>query len=274
MKFGISDVREEPVKNFVDLPAGGRLFVDLEDARGRALLESNGNFNPSSVRLWNLILQLHNWPTVIDVGANYGEMIATASIPEFAQVFAFEPNPRILPFLKKTLSTLESRVSVLEVAVSDCAKASVDFVLDLRWSGTSKLSDLKSGRMKDLSQIISVPCTSIDVALLGKLRTGFAMKIDVEGNEMAVLKGASQSLNVAVQWAVMLEILHMSIRDIRKLARHHKLFLYRVDENTLVRVSVLNYLKLRRLLLNPSIYRQDAVIMSSTRIYHPIKCDR
>jgi FkbM family methyltransferase len=269
MEFKTIKIPQDAEKNFVDLPGGGQLFVDLEDRRGRVLIESDGNFNPTSVKLWNLVLKLQNWPTVIDVGANYGEMIAWANIPEFAQVFVFEPNPRVLPFLKKTLSTLEFQVSLLEVAVSDCAHPLVDFVLDLGWSGTSKLSHRKSGRMENLSQVISVPCTSMDVALHGKLGTGFAMKIDVEGHEMAVLKGASQSLNDATDWAVMLEILHMSVREIRKLARHHRLYLYRIDENKLVRVSILNYFKLRRLLLNPKIYRQDAVVLSSTRIYQP-----
>ena len=269
MTINGNNSEEDSINNCVDLPCGGQLFVDPADPRGRALVSSGGNLSPYSVKLWNLVLSLRSWPTVLDVGANYGEMIVLANVSDSAKIFAFEPNPQVLPWLKKTLSTLSYQVDLIEVAVSDSPQASVDFLLDQKWSGTSKLSDLELGILdENRFQKIKVPCTSIDTVFQDKLASGFVMKIDVEGGEMAVLRGASQSLKRAHEWAVMIEILHMRVSDISKLARRFKLYLYKKDENVLVRVPSLNYAKLRSMLGNPTIYRKDAVILSSKKMWH------
>ena len=270
MTINGNNSEEDSINNCVDLPCGGQLFVDPADPRGRALVSSGGNLSPYSVKLWNLVLNLRSWPTVIDVGANYDEMIVWANFSDSAKIFAFEPNPQVLPWLMKTLSTLAYQVDLIEVAVSDSPQASVDFLLDQKWSGNSKLSDLELGIPdENRFQKIKVPCTSIDTVFQDKLASGFVMKIDVEGGEMAVLRGASRSLKQANEWAVMFEILHMRVSDISKLARRFKLYLYKTDENVLVRVPSLNYPKLRRMLRNPQIYRQDAVIISSVKYSAP-----
>jgi FkbM family methyltransferase len=250
--------------DWVTLPSGSKIYVDVRDYRGRVLLDTAGNFNPNSVKLWNLILSKRKWPNVIDVGSNYGEMLALANIRGASKVFAFEPNPEVLPFLKKSIRTLPFKVHLFEEAVSNMPYETIDFFIDQVWSGTSKLSELD---LCDSSEFrwrkVSVPCTSIDSKFKGKLNGGFAMKIDVEGHEVKILQGAAEVMNEASEWIVMLEILHMSIRDIARLGRRKKLFLFNLEDLSLVRVPSLNFLKLRRMLRNPKYYQQDAVIASS-----------
>ena len=42
------------------------------------------------------------WTHVIDVGANYGEMLVGVELPQAATVIALEPNPFVIPYLTRT----------------------------------------------------------------------------------------------------------------------------------------------------------------------------
>ena len=251
----------------IGLHSGIKIYVDNRDQRGKILLETDGNFNPNSVNIWNLVLSLRSWPMVIDVGANYGEMLAWGQVDDSSQVFAFEPNPQVIPLLKKTISTLPFGVTLFEEAVSNKPCALIDFVIDQEWSGTSKLSEISlKDSINSRYQKVAVPCTSIDARFGDKLHDGFAMKIDVEGSEIKVLQGASKAMKEACEWIVMLEILHMSFYDITRLAQRKNLFLYNLESSSFVRAPTFNVFKLWKMLHHPKFYRQDAVIASSKEL--------
>ncbi|NKC03252.1 hypothetical protein HED55_07500 [Ochrobactrum haematophilum] len=104
--------------------SGKRIYFDPTDKRGEQLAGSEGTLAPHSLALWNVALKLCPWDYVIDVGCNYGEMLVSADLPVHAEIVAFEPNPRILPYLRKTLSESGTPVRLIERAVADTVKES------------------------------------------------------------------------------------------------------------------------------------------------------
>jgi hypothetical protein len=46
--------------------------------------------------MWRSLLAERPWTHVIDVGANYGEMLVGVELPRAATVIALEPNPFVI----------------------------------------------------------------------------------------------------------------------------------------------------------------------------------
>ncbi|URQ74429.1 MAG: FkbM family methyltransferase [Candidatus Ochrobactrum gambitense] len=206
--------------------SGKRIYFDPSDKRGEQLAGSNGTLAPHSLALWNIALKLYPWGHVIDVGCNYGEMLVSADLPAQAEIVAFEPNPRILPYLRKTLSESGTPVRLIEQAVADTVKESTVFVVDEDWSGTSGLpketDETVFGHNHKHSDI-SVPVTTLDHEFLESQPANICIKIDVEGHEFSVLAGAKKLLEQTPNWAVVLEILHMRHTEIAELAKTYPL---------------------------------------------------
>lgn len=124
---------------------------------------------------------------VYDIGANVGYYTLLASVltGDQGQVVAFEPLPRNIAYLKKhvKLNRLDN-VEIFEAAVSDQAG---EATFDLGAStAMGHLSD--SGELR-------VRVVSLDGLLAaGKISPPDFIKLDVEGAEYHVLKGARQLL--------------------------------------------------------------------------------
>jgi FkbM family methyltransferase len=184
---------------------GKPIYVDLRDGRGRRLIEAGGNFNPPTLAIWHRLLGEDDWTHVIDVGANYGEMLANGKLPKSARIMAVEPNTRVLPFLKKTLSGLDG-VKLFEVALSD-KEGHAKFLVNENWSGLSRI-------VPDGSETTMVPTTTLEKLLkmdgmpLNEMRV--LVKIDVEGHEVNVLRGMIDALPFLQNFCALIEIAHMN----------------------------------------------------------------
>lgn len=120
---------------------------------------------------------------VYDIGAHVGfyTLLASELVGERGKVFAFEPLPRNLYFFKKhTVLNSCSNIEIIEAAVSD-KEGRVSFS-EGESSFTGKLNE--EGRLK----VISI--TLDDLLKEGKILPPNIIKIDVEGAEYQVLKGA------------------------------------------------------------------------------------
>ncbi len=239
---------------------GNILWVDPEDARGQALIASGGNVNPPSLELWSIALGLTNWDTVIDVGSNYGEMLTGVEMPKNARIIAFEPNSAVLPYLERTVAALETSVEIVPNAVADRPGQHVPFYRDVAWSGTSGLSrKAGSGRVA----LDDVTVTTLDDFLRGSATSRACIKVDVEGADLAVIEGASETLGRLASWAIMIEVLHMSDEEVLWLAEQHNLFFMDRRTHRLVRFQPQRTDAVRALLDAGWIYPQDAVLTSS-----------
>lgn len=246
--------------------SGQRIYFDPADERGKQLAASGGNLTPLSLALWNIALGLRKWDLVVDVGCNYGEMLVSAKLPVGPEVVAFEPNPKVLPYLKRTLSDFGRPVTLIKRAVADVVRDSAPFVVDEVWSGTSGLprhiSDQVFGH--DHKRVhISVPVTTLDAEFAECSQTSVCIKIDVEGHELAVLTGARKLLDTAPNWAVVLEILHMPENKISELASTYALYVLNKQSNELVRLRGDHPHEIALQLASNLLYPQDALIISS-----------
>lgn len=252
--------------SFVTNNLGNRIYYDPADIRGQHLAKVHGNLNQLSLELWNKVLALRPWDLVVDVGCNYGEMILGAKIPETAQVIAFEPNPRVLPYLKQTFAGSGRPVELQEKAIADSLAKDVTFIVDDVWSGTSSLpsntDQLVFGHDHKHSEI-QVEVSTLDHELAAYMQQSICIKIDVEGHELAVLEGAKQLLASSPHWAILLEILHMPIEQLADLARRYPLYLLNKQSSALVRVYGDNIANLQLLLNRGLLYSQDALMVNA-----------
>ena len=121
---------------------------------------------------------------VVDVGANIGEVsiVFSQRVGEAGRVFAFEPHPRIYQYLRGNL------------ALNNCVNVTARNIALGDVPGNARMSDDKRDDMNRIvtSGAIEVACSTLD-AELPPQPIAF-MKIDVEGHELSVLKGAREVL--------------------------------------------------------------------------------
>lgn len=247
------------------LSNGHRMYVDARDERGRRLLDTNGNLNPSSLSLWQLALDLHPWQAVVDVGCNSGEMIVLPRLPEGATVIAFEPNPYVLPNLERTLAEFSRPVDLLRCAVAAQTGRSARFTADTEWSGTSTL--MRDHKVPGPHEVeLAVEVTSLDEVLVSRGFSSACVKVDVEGWEVDVLLGARGFLSGLDRWAVMVEILHMPVHAISELAMEFNMYVLDQRCCSLVRLYGGNTDLVRDVLRSGWSYPQDALLLSSPEV--------
>jgi FkbM family methyltransferase len=212
---------------------GVTIHVDPGDPRGARLVESGGAFIPGSLRLWQHLLDLHPWETVLDVGANYGEMLVGAELPPGAELVAFEPNPAVRSHLARTLAGTDLSVDLRAQAVA-AEPGTARFAVDREWSGTSSLA--AHAAEDERYAVLEVAVTTVD-EVLGERPRAWCAKVDVEGFEEDVLAGAARSLGWPTPWALMLEIEHMPRALLVSLARQHAVSVLDTRSDTLVRLE-------------------------------------
>lgn len=128
----------------------------------------------------------------LDIGANLGLYTLQVAADQRARhVWAFEPDPRNHAQLLANLylNGLTTRVQTYRYAASDAAGTVTFAIYPAASTGQSRIAAGTEGA----EETIQVECTPID-ALLSCSGKSVAIKIDVEGHERAVLKGAAALL--------------------------------------------------------------------------------
>jgi FkbM family methyltransferase len=129
-----------------------------------------------------------------DIGAHIGEytVLFGQAVGGDGSVHAFEPDPKVLPFLRENISLNGlSNVVVNGLAVSDAQ--GIDLFtpqLDATASSLTRFATLERG-----SVTLEVPTTTLDAYVTSAgIRALDALKIDAEGAELAILKGGAMTL--------------------------------------------------------------------------------
>jgi FkbM family methyltransferase len=247
--------------------ANGRcIFADPRDQRAGALVRAGGDLNPESLRVWRALCAENDWTHVIDVGANYGEMIVAVDFPHNADVIALEPNPYVLPYLLRTLRESGQRVEVFAAAASDGAGTAA-ITIDRDWSGSTSLIGGQAQSAGHTTESSTVPTVTLD-QLIDARRTPPArllVKIDAEGHEAAVLRGLGDRPEQMEDFAALVEVLHLADADLDWIAGRFSLSLYDRKDGRLTIAAAADGAALRGLLNDERYYPQDIVVRARPR---------
>ncbi len=133
-----------------------------------------------------------------DVGANIGlYSLGLSTLSPKGRVFAFEPSPHAVEFLKTNLRRNRAdNVNAFATALAD-HEGTVSFHDVPFFTAGSFTADDEGWLQSDAvgSNLVRVPCTTLDAFVedYGVDRVD-VVKIDVEGAELAVLQGATRTL--------------------------------------------------------------------------------
>lgn len=238
------------------------IYVDVTDERGRRMIESGGGFNPDCVAMWRQLLTRDRWTHIVDVGANYGEMLVNVDLPPAAKVIAVEPNPRVLPYLERTLRKAGVRAELVRKAVADRI-GTASLRLDREWSGRSGLAE--AGEILEARhELITVPTTTLaaliaDGGPVSHIRA--LVKIDVEGYERQVLQGVMDIAGALARFEALAEIDHLSPDQLRWVCDRFDLELYERATREFVRVEPATAERLTELVASGRYYPHDAVLI-------------
>ena len=227
---------------------------------------SGGALNPATHRIWRHLLGRGDWTHVIDVGANYGEMLINAPLPARAQILAFEPNPLVVPYLAANLAEAGIRADVIATAVSDHV-GSLQFFANRRWSGMSTICDI--GRVQDKQdyEVFNVSSTTL-AATLGTLSEASdiraLVKIDVEGHEIPVLQGLFEIIDELGDFAALIEVLHVPPAQVDWIVSRFNIELYELATDTLVPYTEATFGPLLQALAEGRFHFQDIVVLRKT----------
>jgi FkbM family methyltransferase len=171
---------------------GWKMKANMGNDYSSQMLKMFGELEPATTSF--LLNHLTKNGVFLDVGANVGFFsLLVANLRPEAKVIAFEPNPAIAAHLADSIhqASLQDRIQLHGLAASDSAGI-VHFVIESLNSGHSRLS----GSNRETQQSLKVETICLDDWLPSRMENQNlnAVKIDVEGAELRVLKGMKQLL--------------------------------------------------------------------------------
>jgi FkbM family methyltransferase len=180
-----------PAGFYAELPNGGRVFLHHREDIGLVVLMSGG-FEKAETEF--AIEQARPGTVAIDVGANVGMFtvpLALAVGPS-GRVLTIEPSPENVERLEKNVDlNLLENVVVEPIAVSDKPEQlALQLASDPGFHSTAEIAESRS-----VDESLTVQAETLDEVWLRAHAPNVSfIKIDTEGSEDAVLRGAEQIL--------------------------------------------------------------------------------
>lgn len=179
----------------VQIEPGVSMLLDPDDSVSRAILET-GVWEPET---WQAIAErLEPGGTFVDVGAHIGSYALKAAkiVGPAGRVIAIEPNPDTLQRLQDNLRASGATVVTVQPVACADSETSLEFFASLGSNtGGSSLSQTSASRDAQPVRAYQVRARPLDAIIeeagLGRVDV---VKIDTEGAELSVLKGARRTL--------------------------------------------------------------------------------
>jgi FkbM family methyltransferase len=135
--------------------------------------------------------------TIVDCGADIGliSVAVSAELNRVSKIVAFEPSDEAFPVLQKTLAGLPFETKAIQVGVSD-------------FTGRGELRSPPYDASHHARYLVQVPQGGFPVTTIDALSlkaVNLILKIDVEGGEIGVVRGALRSLTEAEKAIVSVE---------------------------------------------------------------------
>ncbi|MFM8471589.1 MAG: FkbM family methyltransferase [Limisphaerales bacterium] len=175
------------------LNAGPWIEVRLNDQLGRDILRDE-SFEDIFRR--EVVSALRPGMTALDIGANFGyySVLFAQAVGPTGRVMAFEPNPVMLTELKHNLALNQfTHVTVQPIALGE-SEGELEFCCPT--PGREGHGSLRPNPSFTVQETIRVRCRTLDAVCdeLG-LSTVDVIKLDAEGAELLVFKGATRLLS-------------------------------------------------------------------------------
>ena len=177
---------------------------------------NHGDFSVSGENYFmNTYLKGRMRPIVFDIGANRGKYAAAVrKIVHDSIVYAFEPNKTAYLTLKEKARTC--RFFSFPIGMSNVENETI--LYDRRDSIGSVHASIYESVIKDIHHTDSIQqkimCTTID-DFVERIEISYIdlIKIDTEGHELAIIKGAANSLNKGMIGAFQIEFNEMNVHS-------------------------------------------------------------
>ncbi len=169
----------------------GILYVDLRNSSSRGILASPESQSGEDLVMLDFVKK---GDIAFDIGAHLGfyTLLLSELVGEKGKVFAFEPNPKLLPSLTRTVEPF-SNIKLLSVALSDREGEINLFVPeDASMASLKDWTKGAAGKVQEISCKMQILDKLIEK---GELPLPQFIKCDVEGSELSVFKGATNTLN-------------------------------------------------------------------------------
>lgn len=163
-----------------------------------------GSFEPHVLRLFELIASVSSTRIFFDVGANIGQHSLFAGSQLNASVYSFEPNPVVFKRLVENivLNNLTSCIQPYNLAIAN-VPTKIQIVVDSEVNdGTAyiKMVDREHHENSLDATTLALFCREHNISHIDLL------KIDVEGAELLVLKGADELLSESLARFIVIEV--------------------------------------------------------------------
>lgn len=211
------------------LPAqfGGAHILLSPESQLKYLLPSLGGFDRNLLAI--ALETIQHDSVVWDVGANVGVFtFASAGLARDGRVVAFEPDPFLLHALMRSRSLRQNRHLHVDIVSGALFDRTGIATLQIQSAGRASNTLAESGGDRPPSgRVLSelfVPTATLD-SMLDHVPAPTVLKIDVEGAEHAVLRGAKRILS-AVRPVLIIEVGQSSAAAVSELLRQENYALF------------------------------------------------
>jgi len=239
------------------------LFLNpTNDRRAQRIIgNSPKHLYPSTFEVWEYLIRSFTWDSIIDVGANYGEMSCSAFLNRTTDdlpIHIFEPSNELMNNLEMTFRKKEN-IFLHKFALSS-TDGPIYFRNFIGNSGKSNVSHTFPVILRSEITIEKVQAKKLDSVsgLGGKI----LMKIDVEGHEEEVLAGSIHTIRNSNELVIMIEANQVDIEKIVERFPELKPYAYFRLSGKLKPISNRKLRKLR-FMQSLNMYHHDILLVKS-----------